>query len=34
MVLKELVLTVSALGVFGGLKRIDFKSFYFGGREW
>ena len=31
MVLKELILTVSTLGVgSGGLERTDFNSFYFG----
>ena len=34
VVLKEVILTVSTLGRSGGLERIDFNSFYFGGRKW
>ena len=30
MVLKELILTVSTLGVCGGLERTDFNRLYFG----
>ena len=33
VVLKELILTVSTLGMCGGLERTDFNSFYFG-RVW
>ena len=28
MVLKELILTISTLGMFGSLKKPDFNSFY------
>ena len=34
VVLKEMILTVSTLGGFGGLERTDFNNFYFGKVWW
>ena len=34
VVLKELILTLSTLGGYGGLERTDFNTFYFGSMWW